>query len=369
MSKTCKVTLNNERYLANRGDLVLDWALMNGIDLPHDCRSGICGACKVRLVEGRVYGGQEHGDDMIHACQARIISDLEIVTEPVPETVTMSARVSGMTRLASDVIGVEVTLPKPLHYLAGQYANLQFRGFPTRSYSPSYPLEGHADDRVLNFHIRVIPDGLVSTALGREIRVGHRVKVTAPLGSAFFRPDHPGRIVLVGGGTGFAPMWSIAVAAIMERPKREMVIIVGARQVQSLYMHSALCRLAPFPKVTIIPVVSEPQNVSPAVRVGLPTEHIPQLTPDDVVYTCGAPLMTEAVAKIARAAGARCYSDPFESNHKPGDQIPLMDRLSGWLNSPQSRQSPTAPRPAPRQARPVRPMQPAQAGLRGGRAG
>ena len=50
MSKTCKVTLNNERYLANRGDLVLDWALMNGIDLPHDCRSGICGACKVRLV-------------------------------------------------------------------------------------------------------------------------------------------------------------------------------------------------------------------------------------------------------------------------------------------------------------------------------
>jgi ferredoxin len=43
--KDCKVTINNELFLANRGELLLDWALMNGVDLPHDCRSGICGAC------------------------------------------------------------------------------------------------------------------------------------------------------------------------------------------------------------------------------------------------------------------------------------------------------------------------------------
>ena len=340
MSKTCKVTLNNERYLANRGDLVLDWALMSGIDLPHDCRSGICGACKVRLVEGRVYGGHEHGDDMIYACQARIVSDLEIVTEPVPETVSMSARVSHLTRLAPDVFGVEVALPKPLHYLPGQYAKLQFRGFPQRSYSPSYPLEGRADDRTLNFHIRRFPDGKVSSQLGRQIRVGHRVRVTAPLGSAYFRPDHPGRTILVASGTGFAPMWSIAVAAIMERPQREMVVIVAARKVQSLYMHAALCRLAPFPNVTIIPIVSEPQQVSSAFRSGRPTDHMPQLTPDDVVYTCGAPPMTEAVAKLARAAGARCYTDPFESNHAPAGRNPVMAALSGWLSD----EAPAAPR-------------------------
>jgi NAD(P)H-flavin reductase len=344
MSKTCRVTLNNERYLANRGDLVLDWALMNGIDLPHDCRSGICGACKVRLVEGRVYGGQEHGDDMIHACQSRIVSDLEIVTEPVPDTVSISARVASITRLAPDVFGVEVASPKPLHFLPGQFAKLQFRGFPARSYSLSYPLEGRANERLLYFHIRRFPDGMVSSELGRRIRVGHRVKITAPLGSAFLRPDHPGRTVLVASGTGFAPMWSIAVAAIMERPQREMVVIVAARRVQSLYMHAALCRLAPFPNVTIIPVVSEPQSVSSAFRSGRPTEHMPPLTPDDVVYTCGAPAMTEAVAQISRAAGARCYTDPFVSDRKPLDQNPLMAALSGWLTTP-----PMA-RPTPRQA-------------------
>jgi 3-phenylpropionate/trans-cinnamate dioxygenase ferredoxin reductase subunit len=140
-------------------------------------------------------------------------------------------------------------------------------------------------------------------------------------------------MILVASGTGFAPMWSIAVAAIMERPQREMVVIVAARKVQSLYMHAALCRLAPFPNVTIIPIVSEPQQVSSAFRSGRPTEHMPQLTPDDVVYTCGAPPMTEAVAKLARAAGARCYTDPFESNHAPTGRNPVMAALSGWLSA------------------------------------
>src|SRR5947209_2811026 len=188
--KTCKVTLNKESFLANCGDLLLDSALMNGIDLPHDCRSGICGACRVRLVDGKVFGGHEHGEEMIHECQARIVSDLEIVTEPVPDTVTISARVANVVHLAPDVLGVDIEVPKPLQYLPGQYCKVQFRGFPARSYSPAYPLEGPPDRLMLHFHIRKVTDGLVSSALGRDIRAGHRVKLTGPFGSAFLRPLH-----------------------------------------------------------------------------------------------------------------------------------------------------------------------------------
>ena len=348
MAKTCKVTLNNEAFLANCGDLLLDSALMHGIDLPHDCRSGICGACRVRLVDGKVFGGQEHGDDMIHACQARVVSDLEIVSEPVPDQVSLPGRVAKLVRLAPDVIGVDVELPKPLHYLPGQYCKLQFRGFPERSFSPTYPLEGRPDPHLLHFHIRRLSDGTVSSALGREIGIGHRVKMTGPLGTAFLRPDHAGSIVLVASGTGFAPMWSIAVAAIMERPQRELIFVVAARKLQSLYMHNALCRLALFPNVTIIPVVSEPQNVSPAIRVGRPTEHMPNLSADDVVYTSGAPAMTEAVAQIARAAGAKCHTDPFVASNRPDDPATVVGRLTGWLNNPRS--GPPIVRPARKQA-------------------
>lgn len=329
MRKICKVNIDKGAFHANCGDLLLDSALLNGVELPHDCRSGVCGSCRVRLVDGKVFGGTEEGSDMIYACQARVVSDLTLETETLPDTVSLPARVAELTRLASDVVGVNIELPRPLNYLPGQYCKLQFRGFPERCYSPSYPLEGAPDRHVLQFHIRRFPDGAVSSALGDDIRVGHRVRLTGPLGSAHFRPNHHGRIVLVASGTGFAPMWSIAAAAITEEPRRELMFVVAARKLQSFYMHRALCRLALFPNVTIIPVVSEPQNVTAAIRIGRPLDYLPMLAPDDMVYTSGAPAMTNEIARIAREVGAVCYTDPFVPNARPAEQGGLMGRLFG----------------------------------------
>jgi NAD(P)H-flavin reductase len=329
MRKICKVTLNKHSFHARCGDLLLDSAIVNGVELQHDCRSGVCGACRVRLVDGKVFGGTEEGSDMIHACQARVVSDLRLVTEPVPDIVSVQAEVADLAALASDVIGVSIALPKPLGHLPGQFCKVQFRGFPERCYSPSYPLQGAPSSRLLHFHIRRFSDGMVSSALGEGIRVGHRVRVTGPLGTAYLRPNHPGRIVLVASGTGFAPMWSIAAAAMTEQPRRELMFVVAARKLQSFYMHAALCRLALFPNVTIIPVVSEPQSVSPAFRIGRPTDFLPLLSAHDVVYTSGAPVMTNEVARIARSAGATCYTDPFVPSARTGESTGLMDRIFG----------------------------------------
>ncbi len=40
MAISCKVTINGRRSLARRGELLLDAALSNGVDLPYDCRAG-----------------------------------------------------------------------------------------------------------------------------------------------------------------------------------------------------------------------------------------------------------------------------------------------------------------------------------------
>jgi NAD(P)H-flavin reductase len=333
MRKICKVTVNGHAFLANCGDLLLDSALQNGVDLQHDCRSGVCGACRVRLVDGRVFGGTEELSDMIHACQARIVSDLHLATEKVPDTVSVPARVAGLRQLAADVFGVTLELPRQLNYLPGQFCRLQFRGFAERCYSPSYPLEGGPDRHLLHFHIRRFPDGRVSSALGRDIRVGHSVRVTGPFGTAYFRPDHHGRTVLVASGTGFAPIWAIAAAAITEQPRREVMCLVAAKNIQSFYMHAALCRLALFPNVKIIPMVSEPQDISAAIRSGRPLDHLPPLIESDVVYAAGAPVMTEAVARLAKAAGAKCHSDPFAVNAQ-AESSNLMSRVVDWLDSP-----------------------------------
>lgn len=320
MGKFCKVTINDLSFLARRGDLLLDAALSNNVDLPHDCRSGVCGACRVQVLKGRVFGNREDGSGLVHACQSRVVSDLQIVTEKMPETRSVSARVRRLTRLAPDIVGVSLALAKPLKSLPGQYCKVQFRGYPVRSFSPTFPLNGGPDDRVLEFHIRVVDGGRVSSALGNKIQVGHSVKVSGPLGAAFFRPDHAGGMVLVSSGTGFAPMWSIAVAAIFERPHRELILVVGARSVKSLYMLRALCRLARFPNVSIVPVVSEPTELSEAIRAGRPTDYMPTLSPRDIVYTAGAPAMTAHVADIAKAAGARCYTDPFVASAPAGER-------------------------------------------------
>jgi NAD(P)H-flavin reductase/ferredoxin len=334
MKKSCQITFNRKSFPAKCGDLLLDAALLNGVDLPYDCRSGSCGACRVRLVKGRVFGGQQEDDEIIHACQTRLISDIEIETERVPDQVSISARVAAIVELSPDVIGVDIELPKPLHYLPGQFCKLQFFGFPARSYSPTYPLEGPPKKNLLHFHIRQFPDGLVSSELGRAIRVGHRVRVSGPFGNAFFRPDHAGGIVIASSGTGFAPMWSVAVGAITERPQRELIFVVAARKLQSLYMHAALCRLALFPNVTIIVTVSEPQSVSPVVRSGRPTDHLPILKPSDMVYVSGAPAMTTQVARMAKAAGAKCFADPFTSSVAPDGQGQLARTLGRLARSP-----------------------------------
>ena len=126
-------------------------------------------------------------------------------------------------------------------------------------------------------------------------------------------------------------MWSIAVAAIFEQPQRELTFVVGTRDIQSLYMLGALCRLAHFPNVAIIPVVSKPQDFSRAIRVGSPVDYVPHLSSRHVVYTAGAPAMTERVAEIASMAGARCYTDPFSSGDERGERPNPAAAVAAWL--------------------------------------
>ena len=67
------------------GQTLLEAAEEAGIDLPFECRSGICGQCKTRLVEGRVtmpiedaLGDADRSRHLVLACQARATTDLVI---------------------------------------------------------------------------------------------------------------------------------------------------------------------------------------------------------------------------------------------------------------------------------------------------
>ena len=331
-SKICTLDVNGETFSGYCGDLLLDAALMNGVHIPHDCRSGYCGTCRVRVLAGRCFGGQSNDPEFVHACQCRIVSDLKVAVEDVPEINSVSGRVADLVSVAPDVLEVCIEPSEPLRYIPGQYCSVQFRGYPARCYSPTAPLDWPNDARLVRFHIRRLPDGRVSSALGQKIGRGHRVTLTGPFGTAYLRPYHSQRLVLVAGGTGFAPIWAIAEAAIKELPQRELVLLVGANTLQSLYMIPALCRLALFPNVIIIPIISKHQAVTKVVREGRPTDYLPALSTRDIVYTAGAPAMVKAVARIAEATGTKCHADPFEPDVNQREGTGFLSRAADWFS-------------------------------------
>jgi NAD(P)H-flavin reductase len=219
---------------------------------------------------------------------------------------------------------------------------VRFSGYPARYYSPTIPLDWPSDPDLIRFHVHQLPKGRVSSALGRDIKSGHRVKLTGPFGAAYLRREHHGRLILVSSGTGFAPIWAIAEAAIREDPRRRLVLIAGARDLESLYMIPALCRLALFPRVVIIPTVLARQQVTAAVRIGQPTEYMPALSRDDVIYTAGGPATVQQAARIAETAGATCFADPFLPAAGKGGGPTFLSRIADWLTPSASDPAPSA---------------------------
>ena len=335
MARSHQITINGESFVARRGELLLDAALSNGIEMPYDCRAGHCGTCCVRLVEGQVHGGEGAGPGVIHACQSRLVADAVIEMGAPPSVREVDGIVSSLRPLSADVIEVGIRTGRALPYLAGQYVNLRFNGYPSRSFSLTHPLRGDPGSKSLWFHIRRIEDGHVTPLIGKRIKLGHKVTVSGPYGSAHFRPDLGNRMILVATNTGFAPIWSIAVAALRENPQRRIIVVAGGRTIESLYMGPALVRLARFPNVRVIPFCSRPQTVTTAVKLGRPTDFIRWLHASDVVYACGAPEMVDAVKGMATRVGAACYADPFlPMTRDEATKESMLTRALGWLGAP-----------------------------------
>ena len=158
-------------------------------------------------------------------------------------------------------------------------------------------------------------------------------------------------LILVATNTGFAPIWSIAVAALRENPERTMVIVAGGRTMDSLYMWPALVRLASFPNVHVVPVCSTQQTLANEVNFGRPTDFLPPLLPNDVLYACGAPGMVDSIKEIAARTGAVCYADPFLPSTDDTVEESVLSRTTRWFAARTKRQVDELVRDDPRDQR------------------
>lgn len=303
----CNLTVNGKIIRANLGETLIDAALGGRIVVPHDCCSGQCETCRVTVLKGTVDDAGTMEKSTVLGCVATVEGDAEIAFDPVPVVRNTRGLVESIEPIGKELLEVRVRTSRNVPWLPGQYIRARFAGFPARDYSPTFSLNLNAEENVLVFHIKVYPDSRVSSKLGNEIDVGHRVNLKGPFGNAYLRRQTD-PIVLISTGTGFAPIWSIAVSATMGQPGRPVRVIAGARNADELYMGRAVDWLR---ERGVSVTLTAGDGDDKTVLRKRPSQLVGEIDADDVIYAAGSPSQVEAVRALALDADARFYADPF----------------------------------------------------------
>lgn len=270
--KQVTVQPSGTRFNVRDDETILDAAIREDVMLPYGCRVGLCGSCKSRLLNGEIHyedpdlfvlTDEEKQDGYILVCQAKPTTDVEIEgrlleTAADIEVRTLPARVERMETLCHDVIGLWLQLPKSerLQFLAGQYLEILLRNGSSRSFSMANAPE---DDALMELHVRHVPGGLFTDHVFNKMKPRDMLKIRGPLGSFFLREENDQPVILVAGGTGFAPIKSIVEHLIDRGSERELHLFWGARAREDLYMHDlAMSWQNALPHFTYTPVLSEP---------------------------------------------------------------------------------------------------------------
>ena len=330
-----KITIagSQTQFIAESRESILDAALRQGVHLPYGCRSGQCGACRARLVEGQVVPREGSGADRAGAgetrpqqdillCQTQADGDVTVAIRELPEAMKMPiqllpARVESILPVSRSVtvLTLKTSAHSPLQFLPGQYVDFLLDGGKRRSFSLASSEIGSR----LEFHIRHLPGGLFSDKHMRNLRPRDIVRIEGPFGRFYLR-DSGRPLLFVAGGTGFAP-----VKAVLEqlwrggRLQRRVFLYRGVRHSSDLYMEEIIAGWrARYPTFRYVPVVSDPHDDPQWTgRTGLVHEAVLADVSDLVdfdVYACGPPVMVQALSEALFQRGLapqRFYSDAF----------------------------------------------------------
>ena len=314
------------------GESILDAALRNGINLAYGCRNAVCGACKGRLLEGQIdYGGlepagliaEEREQGMALFCRAIPQTDLRIesvhvTSSAVLEIRTLTAIVVKMERLAEDVMRLYLQLAdeQRLPFFAGQYVDILLPDGRRRSFSLANPPH---DDEFLELHVRFVDNGEFSRHVFQTMKEQEQLVIEGPYGSFYFRENSTRPMIMVAGGTGFAPIKAVIEHAIAEGVSRPIYFYWGARAGRDLYLDKLAEAWVRQLNLQYRPVLSAARpDDNWQGRQGFVHEAILNDFDDLAgydVYACGPPVMVNAARQTFIARGLpddRFYADSFE---------------------------------------------------------
>jgi CDP-4-dehydro-6-deoxyglucose reductase, E3 len=306
---------SDHSFACDEGETVLAAAMRADLMIPYGCRNGACGTCKGKVLAGEIdYGAHQPGtltetekaQGYALFCVGKPKSPLAIEVREVRRAGDirirkLPCRVEKIDKVAPDVAIVSLKLPanERLQYLAGQFIDLLLKDGRRRSFSIATAPE---DDTLLDLHIRHVPGGLFSGQLFNEFKGREILRFEGPLGTFYLREDSDKPIILVAGGTGFAPIKAVIEHALHHGIERPMTLYWGVRSLRDLYLPdlpgSWQDKQSDF---RFIPVLSDPLPEDQWLgRTGLVHKAVMADFPDlsgYQVYACGGPAMIDAARR------------------------------------------------------------------------
>jgi CDP-4-dehydro-6-deoxyglucose reductase len=334
--KQFEVTIDGsgKTFQVREGENILVAALRQGVMLPYSCKNGTCGSCKGVLKSGEVHypfhpplalEKSDFADGYALMCQAEPIEDLVIQIREIEavrdlQVRMLPARVLEKTLLADNVVRLQLKLPasQRLQFLAGQYIDVLLSGGKRRAFSiascPSLENE-------IELHIRHVEGGDFTGHVFDELKERDILRLEGPQGNFFVRNDQLDRpMIMMGGGTGFAPLKSMIENLIEHGDRRPIHLYWGARTREELYLDELPEKWArEYDHIHYKKAISEPdENDDGAsfrgfVHKAVIAEHT-DLSGFDV-YMSGPPVMIETAKREFGEHGVmedRLFYDSFE---------------------------------------------------------
>jgi CDP-4-dehydro-6-deoxyglucose reductase, E3 len=334
MSDTFEVRIAPQGRLLRVGaeQSILDAALDAGLNIPHSCKSGHCASCRARLLTGEIrypngtplgLTAEEARAGEVLLCQARPTCDLSVAVRVVAQVAdveikTLPCRIDRLIRLAPDVMQVFLRLPavESLPFQPGQYLDVLLEDGSRRSFSIASPPH---DSARIELHARLVSGGGFTARLFNELSAGALLRIEGPIGQFVYRTGtRP--LLLIAGGTGFAPLKSMLRHMLERGIEREIHFYWGARAEIDLYEEALVLSWAQeFPQLHYSAVLSQASAADAAGRRrGLVHEAVlaghPDLAAFDI-YAAGPPALIEIIRATFPQRGARAdglYFDSFD---------------------------------------------------------
>ncbi|HEX3603730.1 MAG TPA: 2Fe-2S iron-sulfur cluster-binding protein [Steroidobacteraceae bacterium] len=327
------VANSSRRFEAAADQPLLDAAQGAALNLPHSCKGGNCGACKARLVRGEInypngtplgLSAAEIADGLILLCQARARSDLVLETFELQSADStthkrLPCRIERAVPLSHDVMGLFLRLPlaESFPFEAGQYIDILLPGGRRRSFSIASPPH---DARPLELHIRRVAGGEFTDRLFHDDMRSSLLTIEGPLGNFTYRPaaSDARPMLLIGGGTGIAPLLSMLRHVIENGISRDMRLFWGVREAQDLYAQATLEGLIRrAATLSYAPVLSAPKPAWGGLTGWVHEAALKDIRDLEAVdvYAAGPPAMIGAIQReyAARGSATSClYFDSFD---------------------------------------------------------